>query len=162
MKRTIFFTVLLGLIIATSCTNSSKKSNSKNVEIEKVSSKITPEHLTLESFKEKIWDFEAKSDDWSYKGSEACIIDFYADWCGPCKIIAPIMEELAAEYEGKIKIYKIDTDDERELASAFGIRSIPSVLFIPQNGKPMMKTGALSKKDYVKIIEEQLLFKTQE
>lgn len=162
MNKALFFTLLLSVILTTSCGNATEKSDSSNVKSEEIANKIVPEHLTLETFKEKIWDFDTNSEEWTYKGTEPCIIDFYADWCGPCKIIAPIMEELAAEYEGKIKIYKIDTDDERELASAFGIRSIPSVLFSPLKGKPMMKTGALSKEAYVKIIEEQLLIKTQE
>lgn len=159
MNKTLFLTLLLTIIMTTSCGNASTNSETTNTE---VSNKIVPEHLTLETFKEKIWDFEANPDEWLYKGSEPCIIDFYADWCGPCKLIAPIMEELAADYEGRIKIYKIDTDDERELASAFGIRSIPSVLFSPVKGKPMMKSGALSKKAYIKIIEEQLIVTTQE
>jgi len=158
----MILTLLLSVFLITSCGNATEKSTSSNNEKVELSNKIVPEHLTLETFKDKIWDFDANSEEWTYKGSEPCIIDFYADWCGPCKIIAPIMEELAAEYEGRIKIYKIDTDDERELASAFGIRSIPSVLFSPLKGKPLMRTGALSKEDYIKIIEEQLLIKTQE
>ncbi len=158
----MILTILLSAFLITSCGNATEKSDSSNTKSEAISNKIVPEHLTLETFKEKIYDFDVNSEEWTYKGSEPCIIDFYADWCGPCKIIAPIMEELAAEYEGRIKIYKIDTDDERELASAFGIRSIPSVLFSPLKGKPMMKTGALTKEAYIKIIEEQLLITTQE
>lgn len=162
MNKALLFTLLFSVALVTSCGNTTEKSATTHTESTEVSTKILPEHLTLETFKEKIWDFDTNSQEWTYKGSEPCIIDFYADWCGPCKIIAPIMEELAAEYEGKIKIYKIDTDDERELASAFGIRSIPSVLFSPLKGKPMMRTGALSKEAYIKIIEEQLLIKTEE
>ena len=162
MKKTIIFTLLLSTFLVSSCGNASEKSESNNTENVELTNKIVPEHLTLETFKEKIWDFDANSEEWIYKGSEPCIIDFYADWCGPCKLIAPIMEELAAEYNGKIKIYKIDTDEERELAGAFGIRSIPSVLFSPLKGKPMMKSGALSKEAYIKIIEEELLKTTQE
>lgn len=162
MKKTILFTLLLSIFLMTSCGNATEKSDSKKTETAEVLNKIVPEHLTLETFKAKIWDFDTNSEEWIYKGTEPCIIDFYADWCGPCKIIAPIMEELATEYEGRIKIYKIDTDDEKELASAFGIRSIPSVLFSPLKGKPMMKTGALSKEAYIKIIEEQLLIRTEE
>lgn len=159
MNKTLFLTLLLTIFMTTSCGNASTNAETTHTE---VSNKIVPEHLTLETFKEKIWDFEANPDEWLYKGSEPCIIDFYADWCGPCKLIAPIMEELAADYEGRIKIYKIDTDEERELASAFGIRSIPSVLFSSVKGKPMMKSGALSKEAYIKIIEEQLISTTQE
>lgn len=116
-------------------------------------------HLTMESFKEKVWDFEKNPTEWVYKGDVPCIIDFYADWCKPCKMIAPIMEDLANEYEGKIIIYKVDTQKERELAGAFGIKSIPSVLFSPLEGRPEMRQGALPKTEYVKIIDNFLLKK---
>lgn len=118
-----------------------------------------PEYLTYETFKEKIWDFEKNSTEWIYKGDVPCVIDFYADWCKPCKMVAPIMDELAIKYKGKVKIYKINTDKEKKLASVFGIRSIPSVLFSPMKGDPMMQSGALPKADYVKIIEDELLNK---
>ncbi len=117
-----------------------------------------PEHLTLETFKEKVFDFEVNKE-WQFKGEIPAIIDFYADWCGPCKQVAPIMEELAKEYDGKIKIYKIDTDKERQLAGMFGIRSIPSILFIPKEGQPQMTTGALPKENFVELIEEVLKIK---
>ncbi len=117
-----------------------------------------PEHLTLESFKEKVFDFEVNKE-WKFKGEIPAIIDFYADWCGPCKRVAPIMEELAKEYDGKVKIYKIDTEVERELAGMFGIRSIPSILFIPMEDQPQMTTGALPKENFVQIIEEVLKVK---
>lgn len=114
------------------------------------------ENLTKETFLEKVFDFE-KSKSWNFKGDLPCIIDFYADWCGPCKMIAPVLEELAREYEGKIRIYKVDTEAERELAGAFGIRSIPSILFCPKNDKPQMAQGALPKASLDKAIKEILL-----
>ncbi len=117
--------------------------------------KVKPEHLTLETFEEKVFDFEANKE-WSFKGELPAIIDFYADWCGPCKKVAPIMEELAIEYDGKVKIYKVDTEDQKQLASTFGIRSIPSILFIPKDGQPQMSTGALPKAEFVKMIKEIL------
>ncbi|NQV17474.1 MAG: thioredoxin [Armatimonadetes bacterium] len=117
-----------------------------------------PEHLTLETFKEKVFDFEVNKE-WKFKGEIPAIIDFYADWCGPCKQVAPIMEELAKEYDGKVKIYKIDTEVERELVGMFGIKSIPSILFIPKEGQPQMTTGALPKENFVQIIEEVLKVK---
>src|SRR5690606_24505132 len=101
-----------------------------------------------------------KNKEWKYEGDLPCIIDFYADWCGPCKMVAPILEQLATEYEGKIKIYKVDTEREQELAAAFGIRSIPSILFVPKEGQPQMAVGALPKPSLVKAINELLL--TQE
>lgn len=113
------------------------------------------EHLTKEAFKEKVFDFE-KHKEWDYEGELPCVIDFYADWCGPCKMVAPIMEELAQEYEGKIRFYKVDTQAEQELAAMFGIQSIPSMLFVPANGKPQMAVGALPKADMEKAITDVL------
>ena len=117
--------------------------------------KIKPEHLTLETFKEKVFDYE-NNEKWNYKGELPAIIDFYADWCGPCKQVAPIMKELANEYDGKVLIYKVDTDAERQLAGMFRIESIPSILFIPVGEQPQMVTGALPKESFVKIIEDVL------
>ncbi len=105
------------------------------------------EHLTLETFKSKIFDFE-NNREWKYNGSRPAVIDFYADWCAPCKMVAPILEELAKEYQGKVDIYKINTEQERELASIFGIQSIPSLLFIPIEGMPQMAMGALPKETF--------------
>jgi thioredoxin 1 len=116
---------------------------------------IELEHLNLQTFKEKIFDYK-NSQEWEYKGELPAIIDFYADWCGPCQIVAPIMAELSQEYEGKIAVYKIDTEDQRELAGMFGIRSIPAILFIPKEGKPQMSSGALPKDEYAKMIKEIL------
>lgn len=112
--------------------------------------------LTTEAFKEQIFNYDTHQD-WAYKGSLPAIIDFYADWCGPCKMVAPILEELADEYAGKINIYKIDTEAELELAQVFGIQSIPSLLFIDANGRPMMQPGAFPKSTFKKVIEEHLL-----
>lgn len=111
------------------------------------------EYLTKETFKEKIFDYE-NNNEWNYKGEKPCIIDFYADWCGPCKMVAPIMEELSKDFEGLVNIYKINTDEEQELSSLFGIRSIPSVLFIPVNDKPRMAIGAMPKQGYEQAIAD--------
>jgi len=116
---------------------------------------IEPEHLTLESFKEKVFDYD-NNEKWNYEGEVPAIIDFYADWCGPCKQVAPIMKELAQEYDGRVLIYKVDTDAEQELAGMFGIQSIPSILFIPVGEQPQMATGALPKESFVKIIQDVL------
>ncbi|MCF7792529.1 MAG: thioredoxin [Candidatus Cloacimonetes bacterium] len=113
------------------------------------------EHLNLESFKTKIFDYE-NSAEWNYEGELPAIIDFYADWCGPCKQVAPIMVELSEEYENKLIIYKVDTDEQQQLAGMFGIRSIPSILFIPTEGQPRMFSGAYPKAEMVKIINEVL------
>lgn len=114
------------------------------------------EHLTKETFLKKVFNYE-QNKDWKYEGDLPCLIDFYADWCGPCKMVAPVLEELSKEYEGKIHIYKVDTESEQELAGAFGIRSIPSLLFCPMEGQPQMAMGALPKATLKKAIDEVLL-----
>lgn len=114
------------------------------------------EHLTKETFINKVFDFE-KNKDWAFEGKLPCLIDFYADWCQPCKIVAPILEELSKEYEGKINIYKVNTEEETELAAAFGIRSIPSLLFCPADGQPQMAQGALPKETLITAINDVLL-----
>ena len=112
--------------------------------------------LTTQEFKEKIFDYDTVKD-WKYQGTLPVIIDFYADWCGPCKMVAPILEELSNEYENQIVIYKVNTDIEQELAGVFGIQSIPSFLFIDKNGEPMLQPGAFPKHVFKKVIEENLL-----
>jgi len=124
--------------------------------------KIKPEHLTVETFKEKVFDYEKNPDKWVYEGDKPCIVDFYADWCKPCKLIAPIMEELANEYKGEIIIYKVNTEKQRELSKIFGIRSIPSVLFVPMEGQPQMSQGALPKESFKQAIDEFLLGKKKD
>ncbi len=113
------------------------------------------EQLTKETFLEKVFDFENNTE-WNYKGELPAIIDFYADWCGPCKTVAPILEELDEEYDGKINIYKINTDEQQELAGAFGIQSIPSILFIPVDEQPQMAAGALPKEAFKEVIQDVL------
>ena len=112
--------------------------------------------LTAEGFREKIFDY-TKDEDWKYAGTLPAIVDFYADWCGPCKAVAPVLEELSNEYEGKVVIYKIDTDKEEELSALFGIQSIPTLLFIPMEGAPMLQKGAIPKIAFQQGIEERLL-----
>lgn len=116
------------------------------------------EFLTKETFLTKVFDYE-KNKEWKYAGQLPCLIDFYADWCGPCKMIAPILEELSEEYKGKVEIYKIDTEKEQELSAAFGIRSIPSLLFVPLEGEPQMAQGALPKDALKSAIDDVLLGK---
>lgn len=113
------------------------------------------EHLNKDTFKSKVFNFEANKE-WKFEGNKPCLIDFYADWCGPCRMVAPILEELAEEYKGKLDIYKIDTEEQRELAGMFGIQSIPSLLFVPSEGKPQMAMGALPKETFKKAIKEVL------
>lgn len=118
--------------------------------------KVKPEALTAATFRQKVFDY-ISSLDWHYKGTLPCVIDFWAEWCGPCRMLAPIIDELAQEYTGKVLFYKVDTDAEAELAQVFGIRSIPTLLFVPLGGKPQMAVGALPKATLRQVIENQLL-----
>ncbi len=116
-------------------------------------------YLTTSDFREKVVDYTTANGQWIYKGERPCVIDFYATWCGPCKMIAPILEDLAKEYDGQVDIYKVDTDKEKELAALFGIRSIPTLLFVPQNALPQIAQGALPRETLVQIIDTILLGK---
>ncbi len=116
------------------------------------------EVLNKQTFLDKVFNYE-KNKDWVFEGDLPCIIDFYADWCQPCKMVAPILEELSDEYAGKINIYKVNTEVEQELAGAFGIKSIPSMLFCPGEGQPQMAVGALPKESLVQAINDVLLKK---
>ena len=113
------------------------------------------EFLTKDSFLQKVFNYE-QNKEWKFEGELPCIIDFYADWCGPCKMVEPVLQELAQEYRGKLNIYRVNTEDQQELAAAFGIQSIPSILFVPLNDKPQMAVGALPKNSIKKAISEVL------
>jgi thioredoxin 1 len=113
------------------------------------------EHLTAESFRNKVFDYH-NNKEWKFEGDLPCIIDFYADWCGPCKIVAPVLEELAEEYQGKLNVYKVNTEEEHELSAIFGIQSIPSLLFVPKAGQPQMAMGALPKNTLKKAFKDVL------
>jgi thioredoxin len=112
--------------------------------------------LTTADFKAKVFNYE-NATEWAFSGERPALIDLYADWCGPCKAIAPVMEQLSEEYAGQLDIYKTDTDAEQELSIVFGINSIPSLLFIPLKGQPMMQAGALPKHVLKAVIEKELL-----
>lgn len=112
--------------------------------------------LSTENFKKDVFDY-SQQQEWKFQGDKPAIIDFYADWCGPCQMVAPIFEELSDEYKDDVVIYKVDTEAEQELSAAFGIQSIPSILFIPMDGTPMMSKGAMPKHNLKKVIEEELL-----
>ena len=121
---------------------------------EKPTTKVV--HITKADFLKKVYDFEKNPDEWKYFGSQPAIVDFYADWCGPCRQLSPVLDELAKEYSGKLTIYKVNVDNERGLATFFGIRSIPTLLFIPMKGKPQRSLGALSKTELKGIIKDVL------
>lgn len=160
MKRLLVIPIIA--LFMMSC-GDSKNENKKAENVEKEEKVIVNEEeklvkvLDYKSFIKEVWDIEKYPDSFAFKGDNPCIIDFYADWCGPCKKIAPIMEELAKEYKGKLTIYKVNTDNERKLATIFKIKSIPTVFFMPMTGQPRTQVGALSKEDYKNIIEQHLL-----
>ncbi len=147
--------VLSALILAAcggaSEARSAQNENQQKEQQSKTTTVMKPIHLTKAEFLKKVVDYEGNPTEWKYLGEKPAIIDFYASWCGPCKRVAPILDELAAEYGDKIDIYKIDTEQEQELAAAFGIRSIPTLLFVPMEGKPQMVQGAIGKADFEKI-----------
>lgn len=151
--------LLVFALILSSCTNikGNQENNKTNLPVAKTTAAVEPEQLTYETFLKKVWNFEKHPNQWVYEGTEPCVIDFYADWCGPCRRVAPIMEELAKKYNGKVKIYKVNVDKQQKLAAIFRINSIPAVLFTPMKGKPMMQVGLLPNDTYSKIIDERLL-----
>jgi thioredoxin len=140
MKKTILIALV---ILATAFTATAQE--------QKEESKV--KHLTYKEFLSKVWNFEADPSTFVYKGELPAVIDFYADWCGPCRRVAPIMEKLAQEYDGKLLIYKVNVDQEKELASAFSVKSIPMVMFIPMEGQPSVQVGALPEEGFRKVIE---------
>ena len=142
------------LIIIFAPTLNIKKIIIKHKKMETTNAQVV--HLTTQDFKEKVFNYE-NGREWKYEGSLPAIIDFYADWCGPCKMVAPVLEELARDYAGKIVIYKVNTENEQELASAFGIQNIPTLLFVPKEGKPQTAMGALPRQTFEKVIQDILL-----
>lgn len=167
MKTTHLFIIAISAVLFASCNSASSDKNktqdeagSVKVETSKSANLADSDgrviHLTSETFKQNVFNYQVNQE-WKYEGTVPCIVDFYADWCGPCKMVAPILDDLAKEYDGKIFIYKVDTDKQQEVASAFGIRSIPSILFVPVEGQPQMAQGAMPKESFIKAIEEVLL-----
>ena len=162
------FLMLAVVSIGFSACGNKKPEGSKNTGL--ASSSVNTDNsrgsvqLTKALFVQKVWDFTKSPNDWKFLGSKPAVIDFYADWCGPCKIAGPILEEIGAEYADKIQVYKINTDQERELAQVFGITGIPAFLYIPANGKPVMMSGIgrskeETKKMFIENIEKYLLVK---
>lgn len=153
VNKMLIVLLLVGVAFS-SCNNQQKKQVVTNLETE---IKMKPINLTKADFLTKVMDYENNPEEWKYLGDKPAIIDFYADWCGPCKMIAPILEELAEEYKEDIYIYKINTEKEEELAAMFGIRSIPTILFVPMDGQPQMAQGAMPKASFKEAIESVLL-----
>lgn len=153
MKRTRLAFAALGLAAAlNACAHPQTSDNT-----EKKGENMEIVHLTKAEFLDKVYNYESHPDEWKFEGDRPCIVDFYATWCGPCKALAPILEELAGEYKGKIRVYKVDVDSEKELAGVFGIRNIPTLLWIPAEGKPAITQGAMPKPELKEMIDGTLL-----
>lgn len=148
---------LLTIVAFTACAGKANDTATEETKQTNQVKKMGTIHLTKAEFLAKVANYETNPTEWKYLGDKPCIIDFYASWCGPCKTIAPILEELAKEYDGQIYIYKINTEEEQELAGAFGIRSIPTILFCPMGENPQMAQGAMPKDAFKRAIEEVLL-----
>lgn len=164
MKKISFIIALSFSLIFLGCTNvngNQEKSKKDGTQTETKTSDVKPEQLTYNDFLKKVWNFEKNPTKWVYEGTEPCVIDFYATWCGPCKRLAPMMDEMAKTYNGKVKFYRIDVDQQPKLASVFRVQSIPAVLFTPKNGKPMMQVGLMPHDVYINIINKDLLNKKQ-
>ncbi|WP_321331361.1 thioredoxin [uncultured Bacteroides sp.] len=155
MKKATFTLLSMALFLV-SCNGQSKNNKEETI---KTKSEMKTRPLTKDDFLTKVANYETNPTEWKYLGDKPAIIDFYASWCGPCKMIAPLLEELADEYDGKIYVYKVNTEEEQELAAAFGIRSIPTLLFVPMEGQPQMAQGAMPKASLKDGIEKVLLKK---
>jgi thioredoxin 1 len=154
MKSLSFILFALSIIVFTSCSN---VGGSKNVNTTSEIKGGIVNQINTPMFKTLIYNYEKNPNAWLYEGSQPCIIDFYADWCRPCKMVAPIMEELATQYKGKVTFYKMNIDQEKELAQTFNIQSIPAILYIPVKGQPQMSAGLFSKDSYIQQIQSLLL-----
>ncbi len=152
--------LLAGIMVLLACcsfASSEKQGSGNDGEADGASSAGEVVVLTKAEFLSKVFNYEKNPSEWVYEGDKPCIIDFYADWCGPCRMVAPILKDLAAEYKNDLVVYKINIDNEQELAAVFGIQSIPTFLFVPKDGMPMLAQGALPKEAFVKQIKEFLL-----
>jgi thioredoxin len=157
-KKTFIYIGIMLVLIAASFLWINRQKEVAKAKVYEVK-KMEPIHLTKAVFITKVANFEANPTDWKYLGDKPCIIDFYATWCGPCKMVAPILDDLAKEYDGRIYIYKVDVDAEPEIAAAYGIQSIPTIFFCPMNGTPQMAQGVTSKESFQKMITDVLLKK---
>ena len=157
MNKTILFFLALMLITTTACGRGNSNNNPVKEETMTTEGNGKVIHLTKADFLAKVYNFEKNPKEWKYEGDKPAIVDFYATWCGPCKMMSPILDEISKEYEGKINVYKVNVDKEADLASVFGIRSIPSLLFVPMKKEPSMVQGAMPKNELKKLVDDILL-----
>ena len=157
MRKTLV--AILSVLMLASCGNSNKDKQKKEQaqEVTVIEENTLVKTLDYKTFVKKVWDIETSPNNLIYKGKLPCIIDFYADWCGPCKRVAPIMESIAEEYEGRLIVYKVNVDQEQKLPLIFKVKNIPTVFFLPTDGQPLSQVGALSKEEYISIINKHLI-----
>ena len=159
MKSIKILTVTFSLMLTFITTACAGNKDSKSINSQKEKNDMEVIALTKADFLKKVYNYEANPNEWKFEGSRPAIIDFYATWCGPCKAMAPILDSISKDYAGRIDVYKIDVDKESELAGAFGIQSIPTLLMIPAKGEPKILPGAMPKDRLTKIVNEFLLEK---
>jgi len=146
MKKLFLFMLIASLGFTQACQGSEKSSSDDNQKDEMTNKKVNDDEkkatitLNKEEFKQKVMDYEA-NEEWKFEGDLPCIVDFYADWCAPCRVASPILEEIAQEYKGKINVYKVDIQKDKEIAAVFGVQGIPAFLYCPKDGKPQMSSG---------------------
>ena len=157
MRKTLV--AILSVLMLASCCKSNKDKQKKEQaqEVTVIEENTLVKTLDYKTFVKKVWDIETSPNNFIYKGKLPCIIDFYADWCGPCKRVAPIMESIAEEYEGRLIVYKVNVDQEQKLPLIFKVKNIPTVFFLPTDGQPLSQVGALSKEEYISIINKHLI-----
>lgn len=158
MRKTLI--IILTVFMLTSCGDSNKDKKKNTISQEEntvVEENTIVKNLDYKTFVKKVWDIETYPDSFAYKSKLPCMIDFYADWCGPCRKVSPIMEDIALEYEGRLIVYKVNVDKEQKLPTIFKIKNIPTVFFLPKEGQPLSQVGALSKEEYISIINKYLI-----
>ncbi len=157
MKRLFLISIAMTVAGLTSCSGNSQQAKSvvkKQVLTQQNAKKMNVQELTAETFKQKVMNYDIHPNEWIFEGGRPAIIDFYATWCGPCKQTAPIVEKLAEDYAGRIDVYKVDVDQQQELAAFFGVQSIPTILFIPKEGTPQRVSGAMPRSGFDEAIKQ--------
>ncbi len=157
MKRLFLISIAMTVAGLTSCSGNSQQAKNvvkKQVLTQQNAKKMNVQELTAETFKQKVMNYDIHPNEWIFEGSRPAIIDFYATWCGPCKQTAPIVEKLAEDYAGRIDVYKVDVDQQQELAAFFGVQSIPTILFIPKEGTPQRVSGAMPRSGFDEAIKQ--------